>query len=126
MSKKYYRLYCEICNWKKVTDGSEIDGLVEVKTSPVPGGVPKFDPIKNKTITPKSIKQLKKYKCPKCGRVVTPRKITNPQEKIDQYNAEQEREKERKQWEALEKKAIEKYERTKVEYEEEQDRIDRS
>ena len=43
MAVKLYKLYCEICNWKRITDGSDIQDLYEIKTSPIPGGVPKYD-----------------------------------------------------------------------------------
>ena len=123
MSKKFYRLYCEICNWKKITDGTDIE-LVRLKLADIPGGVPKLDPVEKKVVIPKSIKRPKKYRCPKCGRVVTPKQITNPQEKIDQYTTELEREKEMTKWEALDQEKIKTYEETKRRYEEEQDRLD--
>ena len=123
MSKKFYRLYCEVCNWKKITDGTDID-LFKLKTSNIPGGVPKLDPVSKKTITPKSIKQPKKYRCPNCGRVVIPRKISNPQEKIDQHCEELEQERKKIEWENLDQERKKSYEESKEEYEKEQDRLD--
>ena len=91
MSIKLYQLYCEICNWKKITDGSDIGDMVEVKTSPIPGGVPKIDKETKKVVVPKTQKQTRRFKCPKCGRLVKPRKIANPQEIIDNKNELKER-----------------------------------
>ena len=69
-SVKLYQFYCEICNWKKIADGSGTQELVEIKTSPIPGGIPKRDPLSGKVVTPKPIKQKRRFKCPKCGRAV--------------------------------------------------------
>lgn len=78
MSKKY-RLYCEICNWRRDIDGTETD-LVEFATAPIPGGMPYFDSKQNKYTARKSITQPKKYKCQNCGRVVTVRKLPSSSE----------------------------------------------
>ena len=87
MSLKVYQLYCEICNWKSVTDGTEVeDKLYEYSTSPIPGGAPYVDPVDKKTVEKKSQKQPRKFRCPKCGRVVIPRQIDNPQEDVDLKN----------------------------------------
>ena len=125
MSKKVYQLYCEICNWKKITDGSDID-LFQLKTADIPGGVPKLDPVEKKIVVPKSLKQRKKFRCPKCGRVVVPRKIANPQEKIDQYHEELEPDRQQAEWDAQDQEMMKTYEEAKRRYEEEQDRLDRS
>jgi len=79
MSIKLYQLYCDACHWKRITDGSNIKDLVEVKRSPILGGVPKLDPVTQKLIVPKAHKLPKRFKCPTCGRLVTPRKIKDPQ-----------------------------------------------
>jgi len=68
-------LYCEICNWKKITDGSDIKEMTEIKMSSIPGGPPTLDPITKKVIVPKNIKQSRRFKCPQCGRVVIPKKL---------------------------------------------------
>jgi hypothetical protein len=81
------QLYCNNCNWKKIVDG-KID-LVEVKTAPIPGGYPTLED--GKIIEPKQKKQLKKYKCPKCGFLVKVKKIDNPQKDIDEKNETEER-----------------------------------
>ena len=76
-STKLYRLYCEICNFNLVTDGRDTDKLVEIKTSPIPGGIPKKDILTGNMTVPKSIKQPKKFRCPKCGRIIVPRLLVN-------------------------------------------------
>lgn len=75
MSVKTYQLYCEICGYKRISDGSDVQDLKEIKTSPVPGGSPFIDPITKKVIAPSSQKQRKKFRCPKCGRVIMAREI---------------------------------------------------
>lgn len=91
MSVKLYQLYCEICNWKRITDGSDIGDLFELKTSPIPGGIPELDPETKKTVIKKSLPRTKKFRCPKCGRGVLPRKIPNPQEEADRKKQELEK-----------------------------------
>lgn len=88
MSVKLYRLYCEICNWKLVTDGSDeaAKALVEIKTSPVPTGLPRLDEETKQVVVPNAKKQVKKFKCPNCGRGIRPVKIDNPQEKLEGQN----------------------------------------
>jgi hypothetical protein len=77
MSAKLYRLYCEYCNWKMTTDGTDAaaKALVEIKVSAVPGGSPKIDPETKKLTTPKAKQPKKRFKCPQCGRGVTPKLV---------------------------------------------------
>jgi len=83
MGAKVYRFYCDYCNWKKITDGTDVkDTMNEYLTSPIPGGAPKLDEKTKKVITSKSIPQPRRFKCPQCGRLVFPKKITNPQEEM--------------------------------------------
>ena len=83
----FYNLYCEICNWKKVSDGSDIKELTELQTSPIPGGPPTLDPVTEETIVPKSRKQSRKFRCPQCGRVIIPRKLrTEKLREEDRFN----------------------------------------
>lgn len=92
MSIKLYRLYCDACNWKLVTDGSDdiAKKLVEIKTSPIPTGIPILDE-ENKIINPAPKKQIKKFKCPNCGRGIRPVKISDTQEKIESQKELQKR-----------------------------------
>jgi len=79
MSKlKLYIIYCEPCGFKKLTDGSDVSGLVPYKQSRIPGGSPYRDLATGKIVTPESRPNSKKFKCPKCGRVVTVRKVADP------------------------------------------------
>jgi len=123
MTEKVYRLYCEICNWKRISDGSDLDDLYEIKKSPVPGGVPELDENK-KVVEKKSRPQPKKFRCPKCGRSVGFKEIENPQEKIKRQQEEQRAQEERREWEALEEEARKRYEQARAEYEKEQNRLD--
>jgi hypothetical protein len=85
MSVKLYKLYCQMCNWQLVTDGSDeaAKKLVEIKTSPIPTGLPKIDEETKKIVTPPPKKQIKRFKCPKCGRGIRPVKIEDVQDKIN-------------------------------------------
>lgn len=86
MSIKNYQFYCDYCGYKRLTDGSDVQDLVPVKQCPVPAGVPYLDPVTKKIVTPKAFNRPKKFKCPKCGRVITARKIvteTNPDAEKD-------------------------------------------
>lgn len=74
---KLYSIYCEPCGYKKITDGSDVKGLIEFKTSPVPGGQPYRDMNTGEVRTPEARPQPKKFKCPNCGRVVTVRKVAD-------------------------------------------------
>jgi len=124
MNKKFYQLYCEICNWKLITDGIDVDKLHEIKTAPIPQGAPKIDPIEKKVVVSKPIKQKRKFRCPSCGRVVTPKPIKNPQETIDRFHEQLESEQRKKEWEKLDAEAKDKYEQVKEEYEREQKQKD--
>jgi len=119
---QYHKLHCEICNWTKVTDETGLN-LYEVKRSPVPAGVPYLNE-KGKIVTPKSIPQPRKFRCPKCGRILGVKEAENPQEKVDRYRQELAAEEERKQWETLEEEARKRYDQARLEYEKEQNQLD--
>lgn len=102
MSVKCYQLYCDYCGYKRITDGSDLHDLKEIITAPIPGGAPQPDPLGKKvtdvslhnpavttygTIKPKSTPQRKKFKCPKCGRVVMAKQIQRTEHEQDQPNA---------------------------------------
>lgn len=74
MSSKYYKLHCEICGHTIVTDGTNIK-LVEYKRSRIQKEIPKLDPATNKLAEGTWLILPKKYKCPKCGRLISPRKM---------------------------------------------------
>jgi hypothetical protein len=99
MSIKFYKLHCEICNWGKVTNGAEVEEkLYEYKTSPIPVGIPQFDKENNKVVVREPQKQPRKFRCPKCGRVVIPRQIQDPQEQIDSKNEISSRKRHEQDW----------------------------
>lgn len=78
MAEKLYRLYCEMCNWNRYTDGTDIQDLIEYKRCVVQTGVPKMDPVTKKITAKKPISLPKQFRCPKCGRLVTVRKVIEP------------------------------------------------
>lgn len=65
MTKKKL-LICEFCGWKTVSE-PERSGLYELKS----------DTLSNR-----------KWRCPKCGRAVTPRKCKDPQAEIERKKKE--------------------------------------
>lgn len=83
----YYRLNCEICGFNLYSEDTNIK-LVEYKRSKIQGEIPKLDPETGKIsgvpklnsetselTYPKMISLPKKYKCPKCGRLLSSRKM---------------------------------------------------
>ena len=72
---KQYQFFCDNCNYKRLTNGSDIQDLIPVKTSPVPGSIPYIDPLTKKTIYPPAKSQKKKFKCPKCGKIIIAKEI---------------------------------------------------
>lgn len=69
--REKYFVHCDYCGFHKLTTGTDIE-LKEIPNVPVPAGAPKL--IDKKIIIPKARPQLKKFKCPTCGRGITPRK----------------------------------------------------
>lgn len=84
METKNYQFFCDNCCYKRITDGTDIKDLVEVKSSPIPKGSPKIDPITKMVVVPQPFKQAKKFKCPKCGHIIKARKITFVEHKDEQ------------------------------------------
>jgi DNA-directed RNA polymerase subunit RPC12/RpoP len=82
-SYKKFQLYCNNCHWKRLTDGGDIKDLYEIKTSPVPTGIPIFDPETKKIITPKPQSQKRKFRCPTCGFAIVPRVVPDYQKEAD-------------------------------------------
>jgi predicted nucleic-acid-binding Zn-ribbon protein len=75
MSVKHYQLYCEICGYKRLTDGTDIQDLVPIKTSKIQQELPFIDPLTKKTVVPPYKAQRLRFKCPKCGRVIMSKQI---------------------------------------------------
>ena len=69
-----YQLFCELCAYKRLTDGTDVGDLVEVRTSPIPRGAPTLDPEMNISVPP-AIRQQKRFKCPNCGRVIKAKRL---------------------------------------------------
>ena len=84
MTEQYFRLYCEICEFKKDVKSDFFAGLTEVKVKPLPGGVPKMDPESGEVFVPPTKERLRRFKCPQCGRVVFPKKIVDVQGEMDE------------------------------------------
>ncbi len=64
MAVQMYRLRCDYCAYNRWSDGTDVQDLVMVETC-------------------KSCGNGKKFKCPGCGRLLTPRKYNIP---IDDSN----------------------------------------
>ncbi len=78
MSIKTYRIYCEICGYNRITDGSseEDKNMQEIKRSPIQKNIPVLGE-DGKIVPSSNIKQPKMFKCPTCGRGIRARKIIN-------------------------------------------------
>ncbi len=88
-------IFCEPCSFKMILDGDDMpDNLVEIKTSPIPGGIPFIDAKSGKTKTKSNTKQSPKFKCPKCGRGVVVKELQSAyQNTIKQIKDREEKEK---------------------------------
>lgn len=71
-----YILLCEFCSWKTISDLTDTS-LYELKS----------DTLSNK-----------KYRCPKCGRAVAPRKCKDPQAEIDRAKRDEKIKLDNKKW----------------------------
>ena len=76
MKKTANILYCEYCNWKKITKD--------------------FSDIKLKEVFQE--KQSKSYKCPSCGRLIKSKKINDPQKELENDIAKEKQNEELKKW----------------------------
>lgn len=83
MAVKLYQLFCS-CGWRRITDGSDIEDLYEIKLSPIPKGIPKLDKQKKETIVSEPRERIRRFRCPECGHAVRPKKIDDVQAKIDE------------------------------------------
>lgn len=88
----FYKLVCEVCGWKKIFE-DEDDSLHELKSSPIPVNVKKWNEKKGVDVKVESKKQPKKFRCQGCGRVVIPKKIKDAQKELEKKNSEIERQK---------------------------------
>jgi hypothetical protein len=81
MTTNNYRLYCEVCSYCKIIDSNDIAEFIERKRLSVGGRIPKFDPFTRKVEAGKPKLLPKQFKCPKCGRLITPKKIITKNDK---------------------------------------------
>ena len=92
---KIIQIYCDHCHHKQILTNEQLKELVEVKTSSVPTNIPKLDMNTQKTVLTNPMKQRRKFKCSKCGFVVVPRLVPDPQKNMEaqqeQLNKAQER-----------------------------------
>lgn len=70
-----YIFYCDICNFKKITDGSDLADFLEYVRSPIQKTLPKLDKDNKKRISATTYDLPKRFKCPKCGRLIRPKKL---------------------------------------------------
>lgn len=69
-------ILCSSCGWKRIAEGADT-GLVEIKNDSL---------------------SSKKYRCPGCGRAISPRKFSDPQEEQDRRNEEEKMRKNEEKW----------------------------
>lgn len=74
---KRWFIFCEPCSYRQIIIGDkpEAENLVEIKTSPIPGGSPVLDSKTKKAKAKPDIPRSKKFKCPQCGRGVMAKKL---------------------------------------------------
>ena len=75
---KQYLVFCEWCSFRKIANETPlgIEGLVPIKTAKVPAGIPQLE--NGKLVYKDAIEVMPKYKCPKCGRGVTAKRLPKP------------------------------------------------
>lgn len=117
----FYLLNCEICNYRQVTSNNSDVGLYENKTSPVPGGLPYLDQEKKEIVVKPSQPQIKKFRCPKCGRGIIAKPAKNPQDEVNKRLDQKKRAAEAAAWFAQDAATQAEYEASKKEYENEHD-----
>ncbi len=81
MSIKKYTIYCEICGFLRITDGSQSEdkALKEIKRGKIQRNLPTLNE-EGKTEESKFLTQPKMVKCPKCGRGIRIRKARKNEE----------------------------------------------
>jgi DNA-directed RNA polymerase subunit RPC12/RpoP len=108
-----YQLFCDNCSWKQINETIDFP-LPELKTVNIQKNIPYIDPATNKVVDSKNMKRKKSYKCPRCGRILYPRKIKNAQEEVDKTMEMQQRIHKRLLNDAIEReKQIERQQKTK-------------
>lgn len=69
-------ILCQSCGWKTISDLSDC-GLYELKNDSM---------------------SSKKFRCPKCGRAITPRPISDPQSELERRKEDEKLEEQKKDW----------------------------
>ena len=69
-----YRFFCDQCNYNKYT--SNLSEFVEAPRSKIMKNTPQWDAEKKKKADTTFMSLPKKYKCPQCGRLISPKKTT--------------------------------------------------
>jgi hypothetical protein len=82
MSVKQYLIFCQICNYKEITDGCT-NKFQEIKTSSLQKNISIIDPLTKKPTKIEFKEMPKKIKCPKCGRGVVVRRMKNEENRVD-------------------------------------------
>jgi predicted RNA-binding Zn-ribbon protein involved in translation (DUF1610 family) len=86
MAIKEYYFYCDFCGYKRKTDGTDIHDLIPIGRSPLMISPPKLDSVTKEHIPAKFKAQLKMFKCPNCGRAISPKKVkTNVKKESEDY-----------------------------------------
>jgi hypothetical protein len=78
--KIIYVLHCNKCNFKRFSNGNDIEDMLPLNLSDIPRNIPKLDIIKKKTIKFPDKKRTKVFRCPKCGFTVKAFKYNKPEE----------------------------------------------
>lgn len=78
MARNTYQLFCTFCNFKKISDGTDLDGFREIPRAGIQKGVvaqsKKFNE-PSEDYLKKTINQIKQFKCPECGFAIRAKKI---------------------------------------------------
>lgn len=69
-------ILCSSCGWKRIADEANT-GLLEIKNDSL---------------------SSKKYRCPGCGRAISPRKFSDPQGEVERKNEEEKMKKNEDKW----------------------------
>ena len=69
-------IFCEPFSFKMIIEEDHLpESFFEIKTCPIPGGIPKLDEKIGRAKKKPPTNQKKKYKCPKCGRGVVVKEL---------------------------------------------------
>lgn len=94
-----FLLFCEPCAYKKIIE-EPAKNLEEIKRPDIPGGAPQIDPETKSLKEGKKVVQPVMSKCPRCGRGVILKKLTEAYTKAygEQEKKAQEEKERQKKW----------------------------